>query len=81
MRVKEGSGVRKCEIFFFKQKTAYEISLWVEFRRVLFRSPASGGDSCILGGDTCILGGATCVRRGAVWGRSVDLGGRRIIIH
>ena len=24
--------------FFFKQKTAYEISAWLEFRRVLFRS-------------------------------------------
>ena len=23
---------------FFKQQTAYEISLWLEFRRVLFRS-------------------------------------------
>ena len=28
--------------FFFKQKTAYEILAWLEFRRVLFRStPAS----------------------------------------
>src|SRR5437867_6064492 len=26
-------------IFFFKQKTAYEIVRWLEFRRVLFRSP------------------------------------------
>ena len=25
-------------IFFFKQKTAYEIVVWLEFRRVLFRS-------------------------------------------
>ena len=25
--------------FFFKQKTAYEIGQWLEFRRVLFRSP------------------------------------------
>ena len=25
--------------FFFKQKTAYEITVWLEFRRVLFRSP------------------------------------------
>src|SRR6266571_8291112 len=24
--------------FFFKQKTAYEIDMWLEFRRVLFRS-------------------------------------------
>ena len=27
--------------FFFKQKTAYEIGQWLEFRRVLFRSLAS----------------------------------------
>ena len=27
-------------IFFFKQKTAYEILAWLEFRRVLFRSKA-----------------------------------------
>src|SRR5215204_4537667 len=24
--------------FFFKQKTAYELTVWLEFRRVLFRS-------------------------------------------
>ena len=23
---------------FFKQKTAYEVTVWLEFRRVLFRS-------------------------------------------
>src|SRR6266511_2005060 len=28
--------------FFFKQKTAYEIFTWLEFRRVLFRSGRSG---------------------------------------
>ena len=27
-----------CFFFFFKQKTAYEIGQWLEFRRVLFRS-------------------------------------------
>ena len=27
-----------CFFFFFKQKTAYEIHQWLEFRRVLFRS-------------------------------------------
>ena len=27
--------------FFFKQKTAYEITRWLEFRRVLFRSVAA----------------------------------------
>src|SRR6266446_5812071 len=26
-------------LFFFKQKTAYELTRWLEFRRVLFRSP------------------------------------------
>ena len=25
-------------VFFFKQKTAYEVVMWLEFRRVLFRS-------------------------------------------
>ena len=28
--------------FFFKQKTAYEITTWLEFRRVLFRSGSQG---------------------------------------
>ena len=28
----------KWKFFFFKQKTAYEITVWLEFRRVLFRS-------------------------------------------
>jgi len=31
--------------FFFKQKTAYEILAWLEFRRVLFRSADEGGSS------------------------------------
>src|SRR5437773_10211033 len=30
--------------FFFKQKTAYEIVMRLEFRRVLFRSPGGDGD-------------------------------------
>src|SRR5205814_2857693 len=29
-------------IFFFKQKTAYEVPKWLEFRRVLFRSYLAG---------------------------------------
>ena len=37
-----GLGVRGyefvCYLFFFKQKTAYEISAWLDFRRMLFRS-------------------------------------------
>ena len=28
----------ECFVFFFKKKTAYEITVWLEFRRVLFRS-------------------------------------------
>src|SRR6266480_6677530 len=28
--------------FFFKQKTAYEVDMWLEFRRVLFRSRLVG---------------------------------------
>src|ERR1044071_9635525 len=36
-------------VFFFKQKTAYEISTRVEFRRVLFRS----GCSFARGESTC----------------------------
>ena len=31
------SGLWQSLIFFFKQKTAYEITRWLEFRRVLFR--------------------------------------------
>src|SRR5690625_1017210 len=41
-----------CSLFFFKQKTAYEMATCLEFRRVLFRSlydsqitPISGGAS------------------------------------
>src|SRR6266705_3638744 len=33
--------------FFFKQKTAYEIVRWLEFRRVLFRS-VSGGHTMLV---------------------------------
>ena len=43
----EGDGLML--IFFFKQKTAYEIGQWLEFRRVLFRSITSGA-----GGDGCL---------------------------
>src|SRR6516225_10982941 len=32
-----GSRREHCLFFFFKQKTAYEIDMWLEFRRVLFR--------------------------------------------
>src|ERR1039458_7626895 len=33
--------------FFFKQKTAYESPKRLEFRRVLFRSPACDADGCL----------------------------------
>ena len=29
-------------VFFFKQKTAYDVGQWLEFRRVLFRSGGGG---------------------------------------
>src|SRR5207244_5012629 len=32
---------RMYSLFFFKQKTAYEMIWWLEFRRVLFRSDAA----------------------------------------
>src|SRR5260370_205192 len=40
--------------FFFKQKTAYEIQVSLEFRRVLFRSQAEDGirDSSVTGVQT-----------------------------
>src|SRR5260221_774220 len=43
--------------FFFKQKTAYEITVCLEFRRVLFRSQAEDGirDHCVTGVQTCAL--------------------------
>src|SRR5438876_9202068 len=34
----QGSLASGIEVFFFKQKTAYEMDGWLEFRRVLFRS-------------------------------------------
>src|SRR3712207_4192119 len=37
---RRGAGRAGGSIFFFKQKTAYEILAWLEFRRVLFRSVA-----------------------------------------
>src|SRR2546430_7750903 len=33
------SCIRILEVFLFKQKTAFEIGLWLEFRRGVFRSP------------------------------------------
>src|SRR6266496_3405506 len=39
-------GVSGDSLFFFKQKTAYEFSTRLEFRRVLFRSPSpSSGET------------------------------------
>src|SRR5699024_1796459 len=37
----------KCMLFFFKQKTAYEIETLLEFRRVLFRSVMIGGTTVL----------------------------------
>ena len=34
--------------FFFKQKTAYEITVWLEFRRVLFRSNRFNFLNCLI---------------------------------
>src|SRR5437762_7670150 len=39
MSLREAKAVWKRTVFFFKQKTAYEIHRCLEFRRVLFRSP------------------------------------------
>src|SRR2546426_8714200 len=43
--------------FVFKQKTAYEITRWLEFRRVLFLSQAEDGirDYKVTGVQTCAL--------------------------
>jgi len=42
--------------FFFKQKTAYEIGQWLEFRRVLFRSQQNA--TCTAHDDTGIMDGS-----------------------
>src|SRR5215204_707021 len=35
---------RTISFFFFKQKTAYQFTVWLEFRRVLFRSHPEADD-------------------------------------
>src|SRR5260370_24067008 len=42
---------------FFKQKTPYEVQVWVEFRRVVFFFQAEDGirDSSVTGVQTCAL--------------------------
>src|SRR3712207_7062298 len=40
LRNKVEWGPTSFSVFFFKQKRAYEILAWMEFRRVLFRSTA-----------------------------------------
>src|ERR1035437_8684235 len=71
-----------CLFFFFKQKTAYDILASLEFRRVLFRSAWRG---LTLGWRDHGLRRARTGRSGVpdrksvVWGKSVDLGSRRII--
>src|SRR5256885_16685777 len=86
-----GEGVPRSVMFCFKQKTAYEITRWLEFRRVLFRSrathvepfyrtPIKGlymcGAATHPGGGVMGACGRSEERR---VGKSVDLGGRRII--
>src|SRR3712207_9566960 len=89
--------------FFFKQKTAYEILAWLEFRRVLFRSGAGRlinvmedlglgtkatrpniiqnlYDRGYVHDDPLVLTEkGVKARKSVVQGKSVDLGGRRII--
>jgi len=43
------------DFFFFKQKTAYEIGQWLEFRRVLFRSSPYGQKQLDEAKHTCDL--------------------------
>ena len=45
--------------FFFKQKTAYEITRWLEFRRVLFRSPPK--DELQESGLPAVASGMVCL--------------------
>ena len=61
-------------VFFFKQKTEYEIGVWLEFRRVLFRAEIAIGDSQ-LGGSR---GGRVRVYIGrVVCGKSIGYSHRR----
>ena len=77
-------------VFFFKQKTAYERALWLEFRRVLFRS--GGVDvAANFGLDQAGAGEVVAFpldqraeadhldRKSVVEGKSVDLGGSRTL--
>ena len=78
-------------IFFFKQKTAYEITVWLEFRRVLFRSrsvvlPHEEGEVGVqrlevgvVRFDEAAQVLARQIGRASCRERGVDLGGRRII--
>src|SRR5579862_10000304 len=80
-----GRPASESDFFFFKQKTAYEMELRLEFRRVLFRSlgrerarDEQRVDEALDGGarqdvEAAEIGRASCRER------SVDLGGRRII--
>src|SRR3970282_2574101 len=70
---------------FFKQKTAYDIVMCLEFRRVLFRSAgaASSRWSTARPSSARSRSGPSSSRRSerksVVEGKSVDLGGRRIL--
>src|ERR1035438_10909609 len=69
-------------LFFFKQKTAYEMPKCLEFRLVLFRSQA-GDWARWSSGRAGTRGFSGCWswpdRKSVVEGKSGDLGGRRII--
>src|SRR5215471_12386173 len=67
--------------FFFKQKTAYDVSTCLKFRRVLFRSKSSTEAGIIE--HLCQRlrqppGVADLDRKSVVKGKSVDLGGGRL---
>src|SRR3989440_9405559 len=50
-------GVAEAAVCFAKRKTAYEVSAWLEFRRVLFFFQAEDGirDLIVTGVQTCAL--------------------------
>src|SRR6266498_5509515 len=65
--------------FFFKQKTAYEMRTRLEFRRVLFRSGSSSRAASYTRARATWTAGRSARSEERREGKSVDLGGRRII--
>src|SRR5690554_7361424 len=59
-------------LFFLKQKAAYEMRTWLEFRRVLFRSEAGAWSSQAL---RCFSGGGGRVHRRSAGEAPQGLGG------